>query len=146
MKRIFQQKKTRKQIEAEAFAQMRKTKAALDPGVLAKVREAIQKSPIAAQLMGNIPAQQAMQQTEEKSEPEKQEISSKEIPTGQVKVQPSEKKKKALESARAAHANIKDQEPVDQSKMLDIVAKTLELNPHKTNLKDGVKKILSEKS
>ena len=135
MRRIFKrpksQKQSREEIEKEAFAAMRKAKAAIDPGVLAKIRKAIENSPMADQIMGGL--------GKEKPKPKEETA--------------EDKKHKALEAARKAHSNVKVSEPlpeketesVDQAKMLDIIAKTLELNPHKSGLKKGVKNILSEK-
>lgn len=136
MRRIFTrpkgQKKSREEIENEAFAAMRKAKAAIDPGVLAKIRKAIEKSPMAGQIMGGLGKEKV------KSEDAVAE----------------DKKKKALEAARKAHSSVKAPEPipekdtesVDQAKMLDIITKTLELNPHNSGLKKGVKNILSGKN
>ena len=159
MRRIFsnkdKSKKSRKEIEDEAFAQMRKAKAAIDPGVLAKVRKAIQNSPMAAQLMGNVYAQEEVKSKQEPSLPAKPISASrqesdvvKEAPK-QVAHQPQKKKTSdaALQAAKRAHANVKDHEveQVDQGKMIDIVAKMLELNPHNQSLKKGVKDILKDR-
>ena len=132
MRRIFTQKKTRKQIEKEAFEEMRKAKARAEPGVLEKVREFIEKSPLAAQMVGAEP-----KHVHKEAVPEVKQESLKEAAT----------KDKAREAAKQAHANVPANkvEEVDQAKMLDIVAKTLELNPHNTALKKGVKDILTKK-
>ena len=125
MRRIFTQKKT-------AFAEMRKAKARAEPGVLEKVREFIEKSPLAAQMVGAEP-----KHVHKEAVPEVKQGSLKEAAT----------KDKAREAAKQAHANVPANkvEEVDQAKMLDIVAKTLELNPHNTALKKGVKDILTKK-
>lgn len=167
MRRIFsgkdKSKKTRKEIEAEAFAQMRKAKASIDPGVLVKVRSAIQNSPMANKLMGNV----ALKDTEEKksiaittppsvpvqTSVPKVEANSEAVVAPKASVQSDikkekemlAKKEKALLAAKKAHAGVKESVPVDQSKMLDIVAKMIELNPHKDGLKNGVKNILKGK-
>lgn len=138
MRRIFTrpkgQKQSREEIEREAFAAMRKAKAAIDPSVLAKIKNAIENSPMAEQIMGGL----GKGKSSSKAVAEKQED------TAEIK------KQKALEAARKAHESIKEPklkkaESVDQAKMLDIVAKTLELNPHKSGLKKGVKDILLDK-
>lgn len=131
MRRIFTQKKTRKQIEKEAFDEMRKARARAEPGVLEKVKEFIEKSPLAAQMVGAEPKQPDAPRREVKQD------SLKEVAV----------KDKAREAAKQAHANVRANkvEEVDQAKMLDIVAKTLELNPHNQSLKKGVKDILKNK-
>jgi hypothetical protein len=151
MRHIFSGKntdknKTREEIEEEAFTQMRKAKASIDPGVLAKVRAAIQNSPMANKLMGNV----ALKETDTKpvampnvaSAPERVEAKP---PKPSMSAEQLAKKEKALLAAKQAHAGVKESEPVDQGKMLDIVAKMIELNPHKAGLKKGVKDILKGK-
>lgn len=161
MRRIFsskeKNKKTRKEIEDEAYAQMRKAKAIIDPGVLAKVRNAIRNSPMAAQLMGNVYAQEeGAEETRAispkdvvKEEQEKTVISSSVEESQKIgrSLETAEKKKTALQAAKQAHANVKEVEveTVDQGKMIDIVAKMLEMNPHNQSLKKGIKEILKDR-
>lgn len=173
MHRIFSGKemdkdknKNREEIEAEAFTQMRKAKAAIDPGVLAKVRAAIQNSPMANKLMGNVALKEEEQgqkiisseQAAKTPAPTPKAVSTAlsqkpSIDEGQkpqdkkpeMSAQQLAKKEKALLAAKKAHEGVKESEPVDRAKMLDIVAKMLELNPHKEGLKDGIKDMLKRK-
>lgn len=124
MRRIFTKnknsKKSRKEIEDEAFAEMRKAKAAIDPGVLAKVRKLIENTPMVEQIMGK-------------------KTSVEDTLNADVNLN-----EKAILAAKKAHANVRsgEAESVDKAKMLDIVAKMLELNPNNQGLKKGVKDIL----
>ncbi|NCO02950.1 MAG: hypothetical protein GW903_02020 [Alphaproteobacteria bacterium] len=140
MRRIFTRpkgpKQSREEIEKEAFAAMRKAKAAIDPNVLARIKKAIENSPMGEQLMGGLSkGKSAVKKNTQQDSAD-------------------EKKKKAMEAARKAHESVvaqqakleKEVETVDQAKILDIVAKTLELNPHKSGLKKGVKEILLGKN
>jgi hypothetical protein len=142
---------------------MRKAKAAIDPGVLAKLRAAIQNSPMASQLMGNVYVKEeekggdSVQAQPKPKAPvasivtQEKAAASADMPLSQKQsTQPTKRPKsneRALEAAKKAHAGVKEPEveAVDQGKMLDIVAKMLELNPHKAGLKKGVKDILKDK-
>jgi len=152
-------------IEAQAFEEMRKAKAAIDPSVLSKVRSAIMKSPMGKQMMGGAAAQDADKNASEDVKPpvsnailERAEVDvDTAVHEGDASETPTKPQRTVdpKQAARAVHEKIKAKEPtvsappsieeVDKSKMFDIVSKMLEQNPHKAGLKQGIRDILTKK-
>lgn len=119
----------RQAILAGAFAQLRKSRKSIEPGILQKIREFVSGSPEIMQTLGvnDVPDKKA-----DESMPLSSKSAAKPIEKTPVK---QERPISQPQNSKAGY------ETIDQEKNMDIVAKLMELSPdNRENIKSVLKK------
>ena len=126
----------RQKILDKALAQLRKSRAAIDPAILNKIRRFIAGSPA---LMAQLGVDESLSPQEEAAgAPQEHKKSAMRKADGNPEKVSSKSPPKPSQDTSARHDGA---EPVDQAKMMDVMAKFMDMRPdNKEQIKSVIKK------
>lgn len=130
----------RRAILEGAFAQLRISRAKIDPGILSKIRQIIAKSPEIMSKLG-VGGNLKSKLDEDMPLSAKQPPSTQKNPRVEPK-QPEVQKKQAAQKQQKNTSKVEeDYEKIDQAKTMEVMAKLMAINPdNKENIKSAIKK------